>query len=49
MNSKTVLVVDDEEKIVEVVESYLENEGYNVTPDQEVFIDSSLNLHFPAI
>jgi len=28
--SKTILVVDDEEKIVEVLKSYLENSGYRV-------------------
>jgi len=30
MNSKRILIVDDEAKIVEVVQSYLENNGYTV-------------------
>lgn len=30
MDKKTILVVDDEERIVEFVESYLKKEGYNV-------------------
>ncbi|MFA6309029.1 MAG: response regulator transcription factor [Clostridia bacterium] len=29
-NPKTILIVDDEPKIVEVVKSYLENSGYNI-------------------
>ncbi|MGI5922221.1 MAG: hypothetical protein ACOX6I_10850 [Syntrophomonadaceae bacterium] len=29
-NEKTILVVDDEPKIVEVVKSYLESNGYEV-------------------
>ena len=30
VQNKTILVVDDEEKIVEVIQSYLENAGYRV-------------------
>jgi DNA-binding response OmpR family regulator len=29
MKNKTILIVDDEEKIVDVIKSYLENDGYN--------------------
>lgn len=31
MDNKNILIVDDEEKIVEVIKSYLENSGYSVT------------------